>query len=275
MSARLIVTNDIGCSDTIMKSIVVHPLPSVQTRDDSLICWGDSIQLFSQGSGGVVSYQWSPVTWLTNDTIPSPVAFPDNTTTYTVLVTDSNGCTSSSSLQIVVHQMPQVTTQGDTAVIIGEIVNINTYTQPGVTYEWTPSYGLSCTDCPNPVANPLETTLYTLTVTDSINCFQITVYLLIEILEEYTIDVPTAFTPNGDGINDVIYVKGWGIKELIRFKIYNRWGQLVFETDDISVGWNGYFKGELQNVETYVYVVDAIMYDDEEFSKKGYISLLR
>jgi len=274
-TVSLIVTNDIGCSDTITKSIVVHPLPSVQTRNDSIICWGDSIQLFSQGSGGVASYQWSPATWLTDDKIQSPMAFPENTTTYTVVVTDTNGCTSSSSLEVVVHQMPQVVTQRDTAIIIGETIYINTYTQPGVTYLWTPAYGLSCTDCPNPVANPLVTTTYTLTITDSLNCFQITINVLVEVLEEYTIDVPTAFTPNGDGTNDIIYVKGWGIKDLVEFKIYNRWGQLVFETDDLSVGWDGHFKGKLQNVETYVYVVNAIMYDNEVFSKKGYISLLR
>ena len=76
-------------------------------------------------------------------------------------------------------------------------------------------------------------------------------------------------------VNDIIYVRGWGIEELEEFKIYNRWGQLVFETNDIETGWDGYFRGELQNVETYVFTATGLLYSGTRVTKQGHISLLR
>ncbi len=98
----------------------------------------------------------------------------------------------------------------------------------------------------------------------------------LDLICEPTIDVPTMFSPNGDGNNDIVYVRGWGIKKLLEFKIYNRWGQLIFETDDINIGWDGTsFNGEPQNIETYVYIVRAEDYYGKVLSIKGYISLIR
>jgi gliding motility-associated-like protein len=75
-----------------------------------------------------------------------------------------------------------------------------------------------------------------------------------------SVDVPTAFTPNGDGINDIIYVDGWGIRKLNYFRIYNRWGELLFESNDIKIGWDGTYKGVPQNMETYVWQVSVETY---------------
>ena len=88
-------------------------------------------------------------------------------------------------------------------------------------------------------------------------------------------NIPKAFTPNADGHNDVILARGWGIKELLEFRIYNRWGEMVFESNDVNKGWDGYYKDKLQATETYVYTVRALMYDDQIISKKGNLSLIR
>ena len=80
---------------------------------------------------------------------------------------------------------------------------------------------------------------------------------------------------NNDGINDIIFAKGWGLKELIAFKIYNRFGELVFESTDFNVGWNGIYKGKEQNIETYIYTVEALTFSDKVLTKTGNISLLR
>ena len=88
-------------------------------------------------------------------------------------------------------------------------------------------------------------------------------------------DVPQAFSPNGDGINDIIYAEGWGLKKLIAFKIYNRFGELVFESDDFEKGWDGTFRGKDQMLETYVYTVEAETFKGEVLQKKGNITLLR
>jgi gliding motility-associated-like protein len=91
-----------------------------------------------------------------------------------------------------------------------------------------------------------------------------------------SVDVPTAFTPNGDGTNDVIYADGWGIKKLNYFKIYNRWGQLVFESNDIKVGWDGTYNGVPQNMETYIYQVSVETYlDKQPLQKTSSFKLIR
>ena len=164
----------------------------------------------------------------------------------------------------------------DTAMVIGQTYQLDVYQGPGYTYQWAPATGLSCTDCPNPIAQPLVNTVYTVTIEDDAGCFSITSTYEFDIKPITTIDVPTAFTPNGDGNNDVIYVEGLGIKRLIEFKVYNRWGQLLFETDDINKGWDGFYLGKLQNVETYVYFTSVETWlGGEILSKKGSFNLLR
>ncbi len=88
------------------------------------------------------------------------------------------------------------------------------------------------------------------------------------------VDVPNAFTPNGDGNNDTLFVRGFGVIDL-DFRLYNRWGQLVFETDRLSQGWDGRFNGEEQDMDVYVYVLNALLENNEKVSKKGNITLIR
>ena len=93
--------------------------------------------------------------------------------------------------------------------------------------------------------------------------------------DKYTVDVPSAFTPGVSGQNDVIYLNGHGIKELIYFRIYNRWGELVFETNEISKGWDGVYKGAKQGIETFVYQAKVKFYNDKFEVKGGDITLIR
>jgi gliding motility-associated-like protein len=92
--------------------------------------------------------------------------------------------------------------------------------------------------------------------------------------EEPVIYIPNAFTPNGDNNNDFVYVRGNTIREL-EFKIYDRWGEKVFETTDPKKGWDGYYKGKLATPAVYVYYVEAICFDNQRFFKKGNITLIK
>jgi gliding motility-associated-like protein len=140
---------------------------------------------------------------------------------------------------------------------------------------WSPADSLSCTACPFPFIQPTVSKQFTVTTTDAKGCYNHSI-VTIKILEQYSVDVPTAFSPNGDGTNDVIYVDGWGIKQLLEFKIYNRWGELLFESNDLKVGWDGKYKGEIQNVETYAYTVVAAMYSNTPpITKKGFIKIIK
>ncbi len=267
---KLAIENNHGCKDETSKNVRVHPLPVVTVTKDSLICLGEKIQLVAKGGK---KYLWTPKESLNNDIIFNPLATPEITTQYTVVATDSNSCKASASVKVTVQQPPVVTLK-DTTIIIGETVKLNAAAGEGFSYLWTPSKGLSCTTCPDPEGQPLDSTLYTVIISDENNCFNTERSAYIKVRQAYSIEVPTAFTPGKDR-NNVVYINGWGIKKLIDWKIYNRWGQLVFESNDLKHGWDGYFNGQLQNTETYVYVINALMYDEKIKSKKGNISLLR
>jgi gliding motility-associated-like protein len=88
------------------------------------------------------------------------------------------------------------------------------------------------------------------------------------------VDVPTAFTPNGDGTNDVLYVRGYGIEHL-EFRVYNRWGELVFETNNQAIGWDGTFRGTPQEMDAYAFTLHATFYDGKSVSRKGNVTLIR
>jgi len=116
---------------------------------------------------------------------------------------------------------------------------------------------------------------YLLEVTDILGCFTSGATFKVEIKPETFIKLPTTFTPNGDGVNDIIYVEGWGIKELMEFQIFNRWGEMMFESNDKAIGWDGYYKGVLQNNDVYAFKVRALTWRDETQTLEGYINLMR
>ncbi|MCF6366451.1 MAG: PKD domain-containing protein [Bacteroidales bacterium] len=268
---QLITANDFGCTDTSEAEVEVFNLPNITTLKDTLICRGDKIKLEANGAQ---IYEWLPKIYLDNQNTDTPYAQPDSTITYYVTGTDLHSCKNESSVTIKVQQEPRVNLS-DTTVIIGEPVILNAYSKDIATYSWFPDYNISCNDCPTVTVTPFEQTSYEVTVTDTAKCFTLTYNADIDIVREYTVDVPNAFTPNGDRINDVLYVRGWGIENLNFFKIFNRYGEIVFETNDKNKGWDGTYKGKPQGVETYTYWVTVRTYDNSLLSKRGTVKLLK
>jgi len=283
-NARItVVQNELGCRDTMIKPMILLPGPLINVAD-VIGCDGDSLLLMANAGPGS-TYLWIPAVGLSNDTIPNPVAKISSTVNYTVQVTDASGCEGEAELEAKILKTPYLPDDldcayGDTTLFIGESVNLNVnVNEPMYYYSWTPADYLSCTNCYNPTATPLENMEYTVTVIDSsgLGCFtdyQGTVCIIVR--EEASIDVPSGFSPNGDGVNDIVYVDGWGIKELVSFRIYNRWGDVVFETEDKTIGWDGTYNGELQEQDVYIYQVVATFYaTSEQKSKQGNITLFR
>ena len=269
-----VLNSTLGCNDTMSRDIVLHPLPVVTAQGDT-VCEADVANVQVLDVIASADYLWSGAVSVANPTATSTTTVPLLTADYEILVTDTNSCTSTDMITVVVIN-PLVLTDFDTSIVIGDSLQLPFFADTNVYHiDWSPPLGLSCADCPLPALQPLVDVEYILTVTDVRDCFTATATYKVEIRPETFIKMPTTFTPNGDGINDIIYVEGWGIKSLMEYQIYNRWGEMVFETNDENVGWDGHYKGTLQNNDVYVYKVRALTWRDETQTLEGHINLMR
>ncbi|MDD2385828.1 MAG: PKD domain-containing protein [Bacteroidales bacterium] len=270
----LAIEDDHACTDSVSTSINVFALPQVTIHNDTIICYGDELGVYATGG---TSYIWSPDVAISDINSPTPSLSPIDNTMYTVQVINDKLCESFDSVYISVMQEPNIIiTPEIDSILIGDTVFSNLIAdQENLTYTWTPQTFISCYDCPMPYFYPLESTRYNLKVEDSLHCFRHNYYIDIIVREEYSLDVPMAFTPLGNDGNRIVYVKGFGIKKLLQFRIFNRWGEEVFYTDDIHTGWDGFYKGQIQNIDNYSYYVEAEMYNGLIQSKKGHIMLIR
>ncbi|TLX74050.1 PKD domain-containing protein [Labilibacter sediminis] len=267
----LAVSNNFGCKDTAVSPITVFPLPTIKTSKDTFICKDDNVVLYAEGG---VGYKWAPSESLDNSFVSDPIASPLETTKYIVEVVDENNCVNTDEVTLTVQQYPFVNFS-DSTIIIGESIKLD-LSKPDIReYIWSPNIGISCTNCPNPVLNPVESMEYSLALTDTSDCFTMDYPVDIRVQKKYSVDVPTAFTPNKDNVNDYVLVNGWGIQELVYFRIFNRVGEMIFESTDLSEGWNGTYKGKPQNADIYNYVVRVKTYGNEYLNKKGNIKLIR
>jgi gliding motility-associated-like protein len=286
---ELIATNAYSCSDTMLKDITIHSLPSIQVSKDTFICLGKGIIISAQGGDAIT---WTPSVGLSNQHSYNPTASPDYTTIYKAIVIDNTThCRNSDSLKLSVQQHSKIKivlmTPGDTltqdpyidpfidTLIVGETAKIIADSSKEYSYVWSPDYNLSCIKCASVSVQPLKSTDYLLNVSDTNGCFTDPYNISLIVKEQYSLVLPTAFTPNGDDFNAKIFVNGSGIKELIEFRVFNRWGNEVFFTNDINQGWDGTYKGKLQNIDSYAYTVKALMWDGQVRTIKGTFNLLR
>lgn len=243
---------------------------------DSTICSGSCIN-FTDLSTGATSWQWSfqngtpPTSSAQN---PTNICF-DVSGTHEIKLVTSNAFGSDSLIKYVtVFQTQQVFVGNDTTIQLGQSVNLNaTGLSSNGVYSWTPPIDLSCITCPNPISTPEETITYTVITTDSNGC-KSTDNINIIVLFENVIFVPNIFSPNGDGINDILFVRGKGVEKL-KFFIYDRWGEKVFETTSLDVGWDGSFRGKDMNKAVFVYYLEATFIDGQEVTQKGDITLVK
>nr|MBP6731946.1 gliding motility-associated C-terminal domain-containing protein [Chitinophagales bacterium] len=167
----------------------------------------------------------------------------------------------------------------DTTLALGESIqlsnNFGPYAPSTITaYSWTPALGLSCIDCPNPVASPYaKQTQYTLTITYNKGCVaSATMNILVE--GGKPVYIPNSFSPNGDGNNDVFQIYGAGIK-VVDLKVFNRWGEMVYQSNNQFGGWDGTYRGVMQNPGVFVYEAGITYLNDKTDKVVGSITLIR
>lgn len=244
------------------------------------ICAGDTTQLFSEGIAH--SYLWTPSAGLSDPTDPNPIVTGINETrTYTVTANIANCQSATAEATVLVNQAPTIKLLPIFRFILGQTVTLNVEIEEegNYSYEWMPRTGLTCTDCPTPSVLPDTNTVYSVIVTNiETGCFsEASVELALQ--EGCTgdlIKVPNAFSPNGDGNNDILYVRGTALSQVEIFRIFNRWGELIFESKDIRNGWDGTQNGDPLNPGVYVYYVEApCAVDGTKLFKKGNVTLIR
>lgn len=273
-STTFTVTASIGnCrrSDNVVVRTV--PFPNARAGNDSTVCLGANVPLLASGGS---SYSWSPTFFLTNANIRNPIAIaPPRTLDYIVTVTDTLGCPKAVRDTVRINVVRIVAAAGprDTAIVLGQPLQLNA--TGGQFYLWTPSTFLNNPNINNPISNPTDSITYFLTVSDSIGCFGRDTITVRVFRLEPGLYVPTAFTPNGNSINDVFRPIALGIRSLDYFRVYNRWGELVFATSEIGKGWDGNYKGKEQGTSAFVWQALATDYTGKRIFKKGSVVLVK
>lgn len=245
------------------------PIVKITSLVDTLCPEYDSASL---AASGAATYKWSPATGLSCINCPNPNAKPSGSTTYKVVGSVGGGCKDSATVTINVFPSPVINITPSTTINVGDSITLSA--TGGGTYNWSPASGLSCTTCPNPVAKPGATTTYCVIVQSPAGCTNSDCVTITTQLNCGDVFVPTAFSPNGDNENDVLYVRGKCIATL-DFTIFDRWGNKVFETQDPSIGWDGTYKGIIMNTGSFVYYLKATTVAGDVVTKKGSIALVR
>jgi gliding motility-associated-like protein len=270
------ITNG-ACPDTATFSITITTCTvptAAYAVSDSTICEGSCVT-FTDLSTGATTWQWTfnggtPLT--ANTKGPHTVCFgAAGIYNMELIASNSTGADTITST-VEVYATPTVNAGNDVTIDLGQSVTLNATGTNG-THTWSPPIWLDCITCSSPVATPQETTTYTVIVVDSNGCTASDdVTIIVDF--DYVIWVPNIFSPNGDGNNDIAFVRGVGV-EYLNFVIFDRWGEKVFETNDINNGWDGTFRGQKMNNGVFVYYLQATFKNGEEVTKKGDITLIR
>lgn len=279
------VTANLGkCQDRDSIVIRTVPYPQANAGNDTTVCFGESINL----NGTIVgsSFSWSPATILSNPKSLNTKAFPKDTTFFILTATDTVGCPKPVNDTLIARVVPpvKVFAGNDTTVVIGQPLVFTANASSFVTqYQWSPITAILNPNIlqaqaiynVNTLPPNTDEITYTLRVSTPQGCAA-TDDITVKIFKvPPSLFVPNAFTPNGDGKNDVIRPIAVGMQRLNYFRVYNRYGQLIYETSEMGKGWDGRINGQLQNSSSFVYDVQAIDFNGKIVKASGTFTLIR
>lgn len=281
-TASLISTNSFGCKDTAQQILVLPFFTPVSVNNSVTRCEEDTIQL--NATGGMI-YLWQPAQSLSNASISNPLAFPTTSTIYTVTISTFTGSdTCKTVLTTTVNVFPfsfnsSSITVNPSTLTLGQSSTVTLNGLPAnSTITVVPNANVSALQNNEFLITPTKTGEYAIYATDPGNCRHylktIYVYVISDDCNESLVYLPTGFTPNNDGNNDILYIRSNFVME-VYLTIYDRWGEKLFETNDINIGWDGIFKGKALDQGVYGYYMTFTCNNGERSFKKGNISLMR
>ncbi len=274
------VKNGVGCTSRDSISVTVTPRFTVAAPSPFYICPGGFVQLSATGAD---SYHWLDGDALSNPDVANPTTSLYEARTYTVVGSDRYGCfTDTAAARVLTSVIPTADAGIDITTFAGnEVLLHGTGSSDVVKWQWLPASHLACDTCPNTILTPHADMEYVLKVTNAGGCAAYDSLHVTILCKAALINVPSAFTPNGDGRNDYFSVLGRGIKEIQHFAVFDRYGNPLFEqshqvtTEAGITGWDGTYKGKPMPSATYVYIAQVVCDTGEVFPYKGTVVLIR
>jgi gliding motility-associated-like protein len=287
VTPRLTLTTSSGCTENYTDTAYIYqtPHPVITLPDPSCI----NAPLQFQGSLTTPANPVDTVNWTwnfgngTTSALEDPLVSFSQAGPYTVSLRTfvTFGCSDTTSRPLTINPLPVIKGPAEITTPVGLPVTIPfTYSSNVINYSWTPPINLSCTDCPDPIATLTFDALYIVTVTDSNNCMSKDSILVKTVCNGKNYFIPNTFSPNNDGVNDVFYPRGNNLYNIQSMRVFNRWGQLVFErrnfpANTASEGWDGTFNGHPAPSDAYVYIIEVICDNAQIVALKGDITLIR
>ena len=265
-----------GCSASDVIVVNTVPYPVANAGPDTIICDNTTGQLNANMVGH--TFTWSPSATLVNSDHLNPIANPKTSTTYRLEVYDNKGCPKPAIDEVSITVLPPIVpgVGNDTAITRGQPLQL--MASGGTSYAWSPIIGLSNPNISNPVAiitGSPDIIRYKVSIYNEAGCSDSAVVSVKVFATLPTVFVPNAFTPDRNGNNDVLKPIAVGMKQVEYFRVYNRWGQLVFSSAGDRQGWDGTLGGKLQSSGMYVWAVKAVDYTGNAYTKKGTTLLIR
>ncbi|MCZ2298003.1 MAG: PKD domain-containing protein [Chitinophagales bacterium] len=271
-----------NCEATDSITITVQQPLKLNVIKGDTICLGQTAKITATGTE---QYKWYPSLYVDNINSASVNIKPakDTLMNYMLLGWDNNNCfTDTAFVKIKTYPIPEMTVeQNDVTVNAGTSFELKSKSSPDITqWKWTPNKYLNNPNIENPTAVAKENITYTVVARNGGNCITRNEVKVTVVCNGGNIFVPNTFSPNGDGMNDVFYPRGKGVYTIKSFRIFNRWGEMVFEktnfqANDASAAWDGTYKGIKQPADAYVYAIEIMCDNSVSVPSKGSITLLR
>lgn len=274
------VTGSVGhCSAKAKTDLLVSPYPVATVSNDANICYGNTVQLHA--ATVAAHYTWSPASSLLHANTLNPLAGPEQTTAYVFTFSDTFYCTKNvyDTVLVNVVPLPVADAGDDTAIVLGQPLKLTATANEETSFRWSPVTDISNRVSPNPVVtitNPnIRSVTYFVTAENYVGCIGTDSVHIRVFTSRADIFIPSAFTPDGDGTNDIFKPITPGIAQLYYFRVFNRLGELLYETTKPGEGWDGMYKGKKQAAGTYVYAAAGVDYEGIMISKRGTVVLIR
>lgn len=272
---RVFIKDYNGCTTAQDANVTFTSDIIVSTMPDTTLCIGQSVALATTSNGQ--AFSWLPQNGLDNASMLEPVASPETTTEYVITAT-KGFCTQTDTVRVTVSPKIEVNVTPDALIEYNVPFQLNA-TSPQIrnyaaaTFLWTPAIGLNNANIQSPVAVLRENQSYTVDVVSETGC-KGTGQVNLSITRQESIIIPTAFSPNRDGKNEVLVPVVNDIESIRYFRIFNRWGQVVFFTNQLNTGWDGSFNGSIAVSGNYVWEIEGVSTKGKIISKKGAVMLV-